>query len=279
MDCTQCGEQKDWRERPARNTPARPECGPPLFGSCQERWAKKGCLDAYALLDMLLRDRSVYRLYSALAKSDRQTRIALMRSPGLKRLLPYAALLDFYGGWITIRNGQVAVPGGPGKEQAWKDLVGASPQSSGEFVTHLLAKDRGWLAAYFDAMSRIDPAQQAHFVEGSRLNHLYEAYRTSGAHDSRTSASESIFPRNAGLLVLFTRLQWQPDGQPQVPGNLQIWRDILSRKPDSNGKRNSGSNTRAWDSTEQLLDALVASSISDYRVNPLQIYQIGRASC
>ena len=224
------------------------------------------------LVDILLHDRSVDRLYSAMAKSDRQTRMALMRSPGLKRLLPYAALLDFYGGWITIRNGQVAAPGGPGKEQAWKDLVGASPQSSGEFVIHLLAKDRGWLAAYFDAMSRIDPAQQAHFVEGSRLNHLYEAYRTSGAHDSRTSASESIFPRNAGLLVLFTRLQWQPDGQPQVPGNLQIWRDILSRKPDSNGKRNSGSNTRAWDSTEQLLDALVASSISDSGINPLQIY-------
>jgi hypothetical protein len=224
------------------------------------------------LVDILLHDRSVDRLYSALAKSDRQTRIALMRSPGLKRLLPYAALLDFYGGWITIRNGQVAVPGGPGKEQAWKDLVGASPQSSGEFVIHLLAKDRGWLAAYFDAMSRIDQAQQAHFVEGSRLNHLYEAYRTSGAHDSRASASECIFPRNAGLLVLFTRLQWQPDGQPQVPGNLQIWRDILSRKPDSNGKRNSGANTRAWDSTEQLLDTLVASSISDSGINPLQIY-------
>ena len=172
-------------------------------------------------------------------------------------------MFDFYGGWITIRNGQVVLPGGASQEQAWKDLVGASPQSPGDFVVHLLAKDRGWLAAYFDAMSRIDPAQQAHFVEGSRLNHLYDAYRTSGAHDSRASASESIFPRNAGLLVLLARLQWQADGQPQVPGNLQIWKDVLARKPDSNSKRNLASNARAWDSTEQLLDGLVASSIID----------------
>ena len=224
------------------------------------------------LLDILLHDRSVDRLYSALAKNDRQTRLALVRSPGLKKLLPYAALLDFYGGWISVRSGQVTVPGGASEEQAWKDLVGASPQSSGEFVTHLLAKDHGWLAAYFDAMSRIDPTQQAHFTEGSRLNHLYEAYRTGGAHDSRTSASESIFPRNAGLLVLFTRLHWQADGEPQVPGNLQIWKEILTRRSDSNNKHNWTANTRAWDSPEQLLEALVASSIVDNGINPLQIY-------
>ena len=123
-----------------------------------------------------------------------------MRSTGLGRLLPYAAELDFYGSWISIRSGEVKVPGGAGAEQAWRELVGASPKSPGEFVTHLLAKDQGWLAAYFDAVSRAGSTQQSHLVEGTRLKSLYEAYR-SAANYSHTAAAASVFPRNAGLLV------------------------------------------------------------------------------
>ena len=47
----------------------------------------------------------------------------------------------------------------------WWEQVHSSP---GDFVIHLLAKDQGWLAAYFDALSRVSPEQQAHFAEGDR---------------------------------------------------------------------------------------------------------------
>ena len=129
------------------------------------------------LIDVLLHDPSVARLYWAFAKNDAETRMALQRSPGLRRLLPYGPVLDFYGSQICIRSGQVLLPGGAAADAAWKDLVGASPASPGDFVVHLLAKDNGWLAVYFDALARIDPAQQAHLTQLPRLKHLYDAFR------------------------------------------------------------------------------------------------------
>jgi hypothetical protein len=223
------------------------------------------------LIEVLLHDRSVDRLYSALARSDRQTSIALYRSPGLWKLAPYASVLDFYGSRISIRSGGVILPGGAGAEQAWRDLDGASPKSTGEFVMHLISKDRGWLAAYFDAMSRITSTQQAHFVDVPRLKSVYEAYRSSN-RNSKNSAADGVFPRNAALLVLLTRLQWQADGEPQVPGSLQVWKEILNRKSISNNVRGNAATSHALDTPERLLEDLAASSIVENGAGPLQVY-------
>ena len=49
-----------------------------------------------------------------------------------------------------------------------------SSHSPGEFVIRLLAKDQGWLAAYFDALARVSPEQQARLTQGNRLKNLYD---------------------------------------------------------------------------------------------------------
>jgi hypothetical protein len=226
------------------------------------------------ILDVLLHDPNVDRLYSALAKNDSQTRSALARSPGLKAMLPFSSSLDFYGSRICIRSGRVSVPAGASAERAWKELVGASPNSPGEFVVHLLGKDNGWLMAYFDALSRIGPTQQAHFTEGDRLGRLYVAFRPAHRNSSATNAAASVFPRNSGLLVLLTRLQWQPDGEPQVPGNPQIWEEILTRKSQWNDIHEWAANNHSWDNPEKLLEALVAASALEAASDPLRIYLI-----
>jgi hypothetical protein len=224
------------------------------------------------VLDILLHDRDVDHLYSALARNDRQTARALEQSPGLRKLLPFGPLLDFYGSRICIRSGQVSVPASASAEGAWKDLVGASPSSSGEFVNHLLAKDHGWLLAYFDALSRVSPAQQAHFTEGKRLSRLYEAYRSAPRDSSVTNAARGVFPRNSGLLVLFTRMQWEPDGEPEVPGNLQIWKETLTGKSKWNAIHEWATSNPSWDNPERLLEALVAYSGAEDNHTPLRIY-------
>jgi hypothetical protein len=225
------------------------------------------------LLDVVLHDRNLDRLYSAMARLDPETRAALQKNPGMRKLLQSAAALDFYGGWISIRNGEVAVPGGASAEQAWKDLVGASPKSAGDFVNHLLTKDRGAMAAYFDAISRLDSAQQAHFTDAARLKGLYEAY-AAAAHTAHNSAAEGVFPRNAALLELLSRLQWQADGTPQVPGGLDLWKDIASHRVTVNSKKIPISNPHGWTSSEQLLEALVASSVQESDTGPLQAYLV-----
>jgi hypothetical protein len=221
------------------------------------------------LLELLLHDANVDRLYAALARSDEQTRRALFESPGLRKLLPVAAVLDFYGSQICIRSGRVSVPGGPGAEHGWQELVGASPNSQGEFISHLLERDRGWLAAYFDALSRVGPAEQAHLTEGPRLKVLYDAYRSAGPNES---ASAGVFPKNAELLLLFTRLRWGGDGEPEIPGNTAPWREIFDRQVKVIGSREWAKRVHNLDTPERLLEGFVVSSNVETDIGPLQIY-------
>jgi hypothetical protein len=221
------------------------------------------------LIDVLLHDQSIARLYWAFAKLDIETRLALQRSPGLSRLLPYGGTLDFYGSQIAIRSGRVVVPGGTAAEPAWKDLVGTSPESASDFVIRLLAKDNGWLAAYYDALARISPAQQAHLTETAWLKPLYEAFR---APDSSDHSSKAAFRKAPSLLVLFTRLQWESNGEPLVPGNLDSWRALPKQKTDSKFEHDWSKRARRWNRPQQLIEAMVAASRYPTDNGPLQIY-------
>ncbi|MFL6427208.1 MAG: hypothetical protein ACJ71S_03110 [Acidobacteriaceae bacterium] len=221
------------------------------------------------LIDLLLHDRAVARLYWAFSRIDSDTRVELARSPGLSRLLPYGGVLDFYGSQICIRSGHVIIPGGVAAEPAWKSLVGVNPSSGGDFALHLVAKDNGWLAAYFDALARVNPEQQAHLTESSRLKPLYEAFRSS---DSQEQSANAAFRKAPSLLVLFTRLQWEPNGDPHVPGNLDVWKDLPKEKLDSKIVRDWNKRARRWNHPDQLVEAMAASSRVPLDDGPLQIY-------
>lgn len=229
-------------------------------------WRQKGGAD---VLDVLLHDPQMDLLYWALSKNDEETRAALRGTRGLKSLLPLAPAMDFYGSQLSIRSGRVQVPGGAGAERGWEELVGASPNSPGDFAERLFGKDRGWLAAYFDAVSRVSRAQQVHLTEGTRLKQLYDVYRRASGN---TSATRGVFPRNADLLILFSRLQWKADGSPYIPGSLDIWRDILGANSTPKLVHDWVRNARSWDSPEQLLLTLVACSNFPTEGGPLQVY-------
>ena len=78
---------------------------PVLFRESDWLTLSAGQKKGYAnVLDLLVNDPLVARLYWALTKIDAETRAVLVRSPGLRRLLPYAPTLDFYGSQISIRN-------------------------------------------------------------------------------------------------------------------------------------------------------------------------------
>jgi hypothetical protein len=220
------------------------------------------------LVETLLRDPVLSRLYWAMTRSDGETQVALRQSVGLGQLLPLASVLDFYGSHICIRAGRVVVPGGTGAESVWKDLVGASPDSPKAFVTRLLAKDNGWLAAYFDALSRVNQTQQAHFT-ANRLRRFYEAFR---GQDISANAARPAFRPAPALLLLATRLQWEPSGEPYVPGNLTAWKDILRQKSNSKIVRDWGKRAGHLDHPEQLAEAMFALCRVETDSGPLQAY-------
>jgi hypothetical protein len=235
-------------------------------------WIKAGKprrKDVNNLVEIILYDPMLARLYWALSRSDAETAVALRQSLGLRKLLPLASVLDFYGSHICVRSGRVLVPGGTGAEAGWKDLVGASPDAPAEFVPRLLAKDKGWLAAYFDALSRISQSQQAHFRDPRRLTAFYRAFRTP---DPTADAARPTFRPAPGLLLLLTRLQWEANGEPFVPGGLALWKEILRQKNESKFVHDRGKNAGGWGYPDQLAEAMVAFSRVDTDVGPLQIY-------
>jgi hypothetical protein len=224
---------------------------------------------AQSLVDILLHEPAVDRLYWALANSDAETRNALARAPGLGRLLPYGAVLDFYGTQICIRGGRVVVPGGPSAEAAWRELAGASPRTPADFVLGLVGTDNGWLAVYFDTLARVNASQQAYLTASPRLKHLYDAFREP---EPSAYPARAVFRKAPALLMLFTRLQVGPDGEPRIPGNLEVWKQILAQKSDSKIAHDWGKRARGWKHPDQLLEGMAALSRIDTDQGPLQIY-------
>ena len=221
------------------------------------------------LLESLLHNRGLSRLYWGMSQLDQETRVTLEASPGLRRLLRSPAALDFYGSHISVRSGRVVVPGGAAAESAWKELVGASPDAPSEFVSRLLARDEGWLAAYFDALSRISQTQQTYFTEPHHLRLFYEALR---GHNTSPSAIAPVFRPDAGPLLLMTRLELGPNGEPEVPGNLEVWQDIIHQKNDSREGRDWVKQASRLHSPEQLVEAMFAFSRQESSDAPLQVY-------
>ncbi len=221
------------------------------------------------MIDLLLREPEVARLYWAMARNDSETNRELQRAPGLARLAAFAPVMDFYGSQISIRSGKVMVPGGAAAEPAWRELVGVSPTSSGDFVMRLVSKDNGWLAAYFDALSRVSQSQQEHLTDPARIKRVYEAFRSPNIAPASTA---SVFRKAPGLLVLFTRVNWDADGQPHAPGGVAVWKEILNDKSDSKLVHIWGKKANGWDSNEQLLEAMASLSRLESDTGPLQTY-------
>ncbi len=248
---------------PSANVPA-------LF--TQEDWLKLDKNEKHPkenLVDSLLHDPYMARLYWAMARIDTATRASLRQSPGLPNLAPFAGVLDFYGSYICIRSGRVVVPGGASAESAWKELVGAGPSSPGEFVEKLVAKDDGWLAAYFDALSRVNMQQQAYFTEPARLHRFYKALRSK---DITPGAARPVFRPDPGLVLLVTRLQLDTDGQPYVPGNLDVWKEVLRHEGDSKKAKEWAKRTAHWSNSEQMLEGMIELSRFSSKDGPLQVY-------
>jgi hypothetical protein len=218
------------------------------------------------LLDTILNDGGVARLYWALSRIDSETSKSLQQSIGLGKLLPYAAVLDFYGRSLCITAGRVNVPGGPAADAAWKDLVGASPTFPASFVSRLLAKDKGWLIAYFDVLSRVSGTQQVYFTDPHRLRLFYTGLR---APDPNALATKGFYRPAPALLLLVTRLQLESNGEPLIPGNLEIWKDILG---NSNLVRRWGKQTSHVTGPDHFMQIMFALSRAPTEIGPLQTY-------
>lgn len=221
-------------------------------------------------LDSLLYEPQLARLYWAMSRIEPQTRLALKNQIGLERLFPLAPTLDLYGSQLLIRDGGVVVPGGKESEKDWQFMASASPHNPVDFVIRLMTTDRGWLAAYYDAMARTSASQQAHFAANHRFKNYYAAFRSPGA--SAEAGARVAFRPAPALMVLTSRLQWDANGDPYVPGGLQAWSEILRQRSDNKFLHGSTKHFSDWRNADQLAEAMFVFSRVETDSGPVQAF-------
>ena len=143
------------------------------------------------------------------------------------------------------------------------------PVGNAALTRPVVDTDNGWLAVYFDTLSRVNATQQAYLTTSPRLHRLYEAFREP---DPKAFPARAVFRKAPALLMLFTRLQWDTDGQPRIPGNLEVWKQVLAEKSEPKIVKDWGRRARGFKRPEQLLEAMAAMSRIDTDLGPLQLY-------
>ncbi len=240
----------------------------PLIYTERDWTGRKNAEDA-SVIDSLADNPELARLYWALSQMDEPTRGVLKESLGVKRMLPLAPVLDFYGSTLAVQHGRVAVPGGVQAEAVWAKLVGADPDRPAAFLTHLLQKDSGGLAEYYDAIARAPEPQVAYLTSGDHLRRFYEAFH---GHDRSDDAVHSSFRPDARLLLLVTRLSLDGNNEPLVPGGLGVWKQAFVPRSHSKTQREWAQTTDRWTTPEQALEGLFALSRSYTENGPLEMY-------
>jgi hypothetical protein len=217
-------------------------------------------------IDAFLSDPSLCRLYLGLSHLDRATAEALRRQAPPGKLKIYAHVLDFFGGMFQIRNGAAVVPGSP---KVWANLAGASPNNPGAFFAKLIATDDGWMASYFDALSRVDGPVAGYLREPAHTKRFYEALR---GKITSPGPARPVFRSSTELMLLTTSLRIDSNGQPLIPGDLDVWRNLFIKHP--NGKYD-GKLTRSattWRTGDDLVEALFGLSRKSVENEPLKIF-------
>jgi len=243
---------------------------PVLF--TQEDWTNvRGAVAGHRgdIIDALLVDPMLSRVYWAFARMDEQTAKSLKQKPGIAAMLRYAPVFDFYGTQLVIRNGRVVVPGGTAAEPVWQELVGASVTNPDDFVGKLMTKDQGWLAAYYDSLSRATTEQLKYFVEPRRLRAFYQALL---AGDPTPSPARPVFRSDPGMLMLISSLRFAPDGAPVVPGGIGVWNEIAHLKGQTAQVQRLAKRVNKMATPDDVVAGMFTFSRCDAQDSPLLLY-------
>lgn len=239
---------------------------PVLFGP--EYWmsAEK---EKKEFIDTFLADPSLCRLYLGLSKLDAHTAAEMKRGIAIQRLRAFAHILDFFGGMFVVRNGRAMVPGNAATIAAWSDLVGAGPDKGIEFYDKLIAKDDGWLTSYFDSLMRIDGPVRDYLTEPERLKRFYMALK---GRITSPGPARPVFRSNTDLMLLTTRLRLDANGQPHVPGGIEVWKNLFVNHPQGKYDGKLTKLASSWKTADDVLEALFALCRKSVENEPLKIF-------
>jgi len=257
--------EQDLRANRKFELPYAPTQIPVLYGT--EYWMTAfNRANQPEFIDAFLSDPSLCRLYLGLSHVDRATAEALRRQVPAPRLKLFANVLDFYGGMFQIQNGAAVVPG---PARTWATMIGAPPSNPGAFFEKLLTTDDGWVASYFDALSRISGPTAAYLTQPERLRRFYDALR---GKITTPGPARPVFRSSTELMLLTTALRIDPSGQPHIPGNIEVWKTLFVKHPHGKYDGKLTRSAASWRSNDDVLEALFALSRKTVENEPLRIF-------
>jgi hypothetical protein len=220
-------------------------------------------------VEFFMSDPQLCRLYLGLSKLDPGTAEDLKKAMPVQRLRAFSHVLDFFGGMLQIRDGKVDVPGDPRSAAVWADLVGANPQDGPAFLEKMISKDDGWVAAYYEAISRIQGPTLPYLTEPARLRRFYLALR---GRVTSPGPARPVFRASTDLMLLTTRLRMDPDGKPHIPGGVETWKNLFIKHPHGKYDGKLTKNAQGWKEPDDVLEALFALSRKAVENEPLKIF-------
>ncbi|HWF46825.1 MAG TPA: hypothetical protein VG168_07455 [Bryobacteraceae bacterium] len=217
-------------------------------------------------LDAFLSDPSLCRLYLGLSRLDRPTADALRKQANAVKLKIYAHVLDFFGSMFQVRNGVAVVPG---SAKVWASLVGVSPNNGGAFYEKILTVDDGWLASYYDALSRLGGPTAAYLYQPERTKRFYEALR---GKITTPGPARPVFRSSTDLLLLTNSLRIEANGRPHVPGDIDAWRTLFMKHPHGKYDGKLTRSAASWRDNDDVLEALFALCRKSVENEPLKMF-------
>ena len=245
----------------------KPTQVPVVYGA--DYWLSAREKDKGDFIDSFIADPLLCRLYLGLAKLDRETADALKKDVPVQRLKAFAHVIDFFGGMFQMPDGRAVVLGAPRSIPVWTELVGASPDKGAAFFEKLISKDDGWVASYFDSISRINGPVRDYLSDPARMKRFYGAVR---GKVTSPGPARPVFRSNTDLMLLTTRLRMDANGKPHIPGNIDVWKQLFIQHP--HGKYD-GKLTKAasgWKDPDDIVEALFALCRKAVENEPLKIF-------
>jgi hypothetical protein len=132
-----------------------------------------------------------------------------------------------------------------------------------------MIKDDGWLASLYDALARIHGPVQAYLTDPARMRRFYAAVR---GKVTSPGPARPVFRSNADMMLLTTRLRVDANGQPHIPGSLEVWKNLFVNHPQG---KYDGKLTKAasgWKEPDDVLEALFGLSRKAVENEPLKIF-------
>ena len=237
-----------------------------LYGP--EYWltARDKSAEGKSFVDSFIEDPALCRLYLGLSKLDAETAEELRKAMPATRIRAFAHVLDFYGGMFQIRNGKAIVPG---SAALWTEMAGVSPDQGAAFLEKLVARDDGWLAAFFDSLLRIDGPVRAYLTEPARLKRFYTAIR---GRVTSPGPARPVFRANTDMMLLTTRLRLEADGKPHIPGGVETWKSLFVNHPHGKYDGKLTKSAASWKEPDDVIEALFALTRKAVENEPLKMF-------